>query len=41
MTDNKRWMQSDAKIPHCLWQSELKRMLECEYLHVMYSIYQH
>jgi hypothetical protein len=38
MTDNKWWMPSDAKTPHCLWQGELKRILKCEYLHVMYSI---
>ena len=28
---------TDAKSPHCLWQGELKRILKCEYLHVMYS----
>ena len=38
MTDNKRRTPSDAKSPHCLWQGELKRILKCEYLHVMYSI---
>ena len=38
MTDNKRRMQSDAKSPHCLCQGELKRILKCEYLHIMYSI---
>ena len=37
MTDNKR-MPSDAKSPHCLWQDELKRILKCEYIYVMYSI---
>jgi hypothetical protein len=37
-TDNKRRMPSDAKSPHCHWQSKLKRILKCEYLHVMYSI---
>ena len=35
---NRRRTPSDAKIPHCLWQSEPKRILKCEYLHVMYSI---
>ena len=38
MTDNKWRTPSDAKSPHCLWQGELKRILKCEYLHVMYSI---
>jgi hypothetical protein len=38
MTDNKRQMPSDAKNPHCLWQGELKGILKCENLHVMYSI---
>jgi hypothetical protein len=33
-----RWQMTDAKSPHCLWQGELKRILKCEYLHVMYSI---
>jgi hypothetical protein len=28
MTDNKRWMPSDAKSPHCLWQGELRRILK-------------
>jgi len=27
MTDNKWRAPSDAKIPHCLWQSEPKRLL--------------
>jgi hypothetical protein len=38
MTDNKGRTPSDAKSPHCLWHGELKRILKCEYLHVMYSI---
>jgi hypothetical protein len=33
MTDNKQRMPSDAKSPHWLWHSELKRILKCEYLH--------
>jgi hypothetical protein len=41
MIENKRQMPSDAKSPHCLWQGELKRILKCEYLHVMYSINMH
>ena len=38
MTDNKPRMPSDAKSSHCLWQGELKRILKCEYLHVMHNI---
>jgi hypothetical protein len=37
LTDD-RQQTTDAKSPHCLWQGELKRILKCEYLHVMYSI---
>jgi hypothetical protein len=36
MTENKRRMPSDAKSLHCLWHGELKGILKCEYLHVMY-----
>jgi hypothetical protein len=38
MTDNKRRMPSDAKNPYWLWQGEVKRILKCEYLHVMYIV---
>ena len=36
LTDDGR--QVMAKSSHYLWQVELKRILKCEYLHVMYSI---
>ena len=42
MTDNKQRMPSDAKSPHCLWHGELKRILKCEYLHVITNVqYKH
>ena len=37
LTDD-RQQTTEAKGSHCLWQGELKRILKCEYLHVMYSI---
>jgi hypothetical protein len=37
LTDD-RQQTTDPKSPHCLWHGELKRILKCEYLHVMYSI---
>ena len=38
MKDDKRRTPSDGKSSHCLWQGELKRILKCEYLHVMHNI---
>ena len=38
LTDDGRWTPSDGKSSHCLWQGELKRILKCEYLLVMYRI---
>ena len=38
LMDNRRQKPSDGKSSHNLWQGELKRILKCEYLHVMYSI---
>ena len=34
LTDD-RQQTTDTKSPHCISQSELKRILKCEYLHVM------
>ena len=36
MTDDRRQTPSDDKSSLYLWQGELKRILKCEYLHVMY-----
>jgi hypothetical protein len=38
LTDDRWRTPSDGKRSHCLCQGELKGILKCEYLHVIYSI---